>query len=153
MPDKKTFVFKKLSSLHKNWSFPLWTSSVSVTKSISTGYMIIFTEEILNGKLHVLCSASSLEHVIHIIHHLWTMLHEPTVGFSKKSWIKLWMQFINKWADEDLWFGVLSDFVIPSHFVCLSHFVIHLVKLCNPTPCNPVAITIFSQLLLHFLIH
>ena len=33
-------------SLHKNWSFPLGISSVNETKSA------VFTEEILNGKLH-----------------------------------------------------------------------------------------------------
>ena len=37
-------------TLHKKGSFPLRISSVNVTK---------FTEEILNGKLHFLCSAHS----------------------------------------------------------------------------------------------
>ena len=42
--------------LHKKRSFPLRISSVNVTKSaVSCGFGHI-TEEILNGKLHFLCS-------------------------------------------------------------------------------------------------
>ena len=39
----------------KKWSFPLRISSVNVTSDLVT-----FTEEILNGKLHFLCSALNL---------------------------------------------------------------------------------------------
>ena len=41
------------SSLHKKWSFPLRISSINVTKSAGGN-----PEEILNGKLHLLCSNS-----------------------------------------------------------------------------------------------
>ena len=40
--------------LHRKWSRPLRISPVNVTKSA-----VIFTEEILNGKLHSLCSVLS----------------------------------------------------------------------------------------------
>ena len=42
-------IVRNTYSLHKKWSFPLIVSSVNVT----------FTEEILDGKLHFLCSDSS----------------------------------------------------------------------------------------------
>ena len=51
-------------ALHKKWSFPLRISSVRVTKSAEnwpnphkTADLATFTEEILNGKLHILSSA------------------------------------------------------------------------------------------------
>ena len=40
-------------SLHKKWNFPLKISSVNVQE---TADLITFTEELLNGKLHFLCS-------------------------------------------------------------------------------------------------
>ena len=43
------------AALHKNWSFLLWISSVNMNKSAGN-----FPEEILNGKLHFLCSADFL---------------------------------------------------------------------------------------------
>ena len=43
-------------SLHKKLSSPLRISSVNVTKSAGTADLVIFTEEILHGKLHFLCS-------------------------------------------------------------------------------------------------
>ena len=47
----------ELLSLHKKWSFPLRISSVNVTKLEFPADLVIFTEEIVNGKLHFLCSA------------------------------------------------------------------------------------------------
>ena len=45
-------------TLNKKWSFPLWIfNSVNVTKSAMN--LITFTEEILNGKLHLLCSVKA----------------------------------------------------------------------------------------------
>ena len=46
-------------TLDKKLSFPLWISSVNVIKSAGTADLVTFTEEILNGKLHFLCSANS----------------------------------------------------------------------------------------------
>ena len=43
-------------SLHKKWSFPLRISSVNVTNPQETADLVTFTEEILHGKLHFLCS-------------------------------------------------------------------------------------------------
>ena len=43
-------------SLHKKWGFPLSISSLNVTKSAGNCDLVTFTEEILNGKLHFLCS-------------------------------------------------------------------------------------------------
>ena len=43
----------KPTILHKKWSFPLRVSSVNVIPA----YLVTFTEEILNGKLHFLCIA------------------------------------------------------------------------------------------------
>ena len=59
-------------SLHKKWSFPLRISSVNVTKSsVSCGFgpqfpkdLVTYTEEILNGKLHFLCSVISIFQII-----------------------------------------------------------------------------------------
>ena len=45
------------TSLNKSESFPLRVSSVNVTKSAFSLDLATFTEEILNGKLHFLCSA------------------------------------------------------------------------------------------------
>ena len=45
-------------TLHKEWSFPFQ----------ETADLVTFTEEILNGKLHILCSVS------HILTHFWSML-------------------------------------------------------------------------------
>ena len=42
--------------LHKNLSFPLRISSVNMTKSAVFCDLVTFTEEILNGKLHLLCN-------------------------------------------------------------------------------------------------
>ena len=43
-------------SLLRKWSFPLRISSVNVTKSLEIADLVTFTEEILVGKLHFLCS-------------------------------------------------------------------------------------------------
>ena len=43
-------------TLHEKWSFPWKISSVNVTKSAVSWGLVTFTEEILNGKLHFLCS-------------------------------------------------------------------------------------------------
>ena len=49
-------------ALQKKWSFPLRISSVNVTKSTDnyvtqvTAGLVTFTKEIINGKLHFLCS-------------------------------------------------------------------------------------------------
>ena len=44
----------------KKWSVPLMISSVNVTKSAVSADLVTFTEEILNGKLHFLCSATKI---------------------------------------------------------------------------------------------
>ena len=46
-------------SLHKEWNFPLRISSINVTKSAVSSGLVMFTEEIHNGKLHFLCSTFS----------------------------------------------------------------------------------------------
>ena len=43
-------------SLYRKWSFPLRIYSVTMTKSAVSCGFVTFTEEILNGKLHFLCS-------------------------------------------------------------------------------------------------
>ena len=48
--------YSQWNALHKKWGFPLRISSVNVTKSD----LAIFTEEILDGKLHSLCSDVSI---------------------------------------------------------------------------------------------
>ena len=50
---KSAFVEKYL------WSFP----SVNVTKSAVSADLVTFTEEILNGKLHFLCSVRNLSNI------------------------------------------------------------------------------------------
>ena len=49
------------TSLHKLWSFQLKISSVNVTKSSGNCGSGYFTEEILNGKLHLLCNVFCVE--------------------------------------------------------------------------------------------
>ena len=44
--------------MHKKWSFPLRISSVNLTK---------FTEEILNGKLHFLCSGKTYWYILSLM--------------------------------------------------------------------------------------
>ena len=45
-------------TLHKKWSFPLRICLLNVTNLQKTANLVTFTEEILNGKLHFLCSVS-----------------------------------------------------------------------------------------------
>ena len=47
-------------ALHIKSSFPLRISSVNVTEPQETADLITFTEEILNGKLHFLCSVGTI---------------------------------------------------------------------------------------------
>ena len=44
-------------TLHKQWSFPLRISSVNADESAVPVDFVTFTEGIVNGKLHFLCSA------------------------------------------------------------------------------------------------
>ena len=62
-------------TLHKKWSFPLKISSVNVTKSA-------FTDEILNGKLHFLCSVIT-ENTFHVF----------DIFFSFRDLIDRWFLF------------------------------------------------------------
>ena len=55
MPISLHFVSARVFTAQK-WSFPLRISSVNVTKSPENCDLVIFTEEILNGKLHFVCS-------------------------------------------------------------------------------------------------
>ena len=77
-------------SLHKKWSFPLRISSVNVTKSAEespnstkeTADLVTLTEEILNGKLHFLCSDIYFNRVrikvfIKPLSYTWKMLRNP----------------------------------------------------------------------------
>ena len=48
-----------LLTMHKKWSFLLRISSVNVAKSVETTDLVTFIEEILNGKLHFLCSVNA----------------------------------------------------------------------------------------------
>ena len=52
---RKIFLIK---SLHKKWSFPLRISSVNINqiRSFPLIYLVTVTKEIINGKLHFLCS-------------------------------------------------------------------------------------------------
>ena len=45
-----------VNTLHKKWSFLLRISSVNVTKCVVSSGFVLFTEKILNGTLHFLCS-------------------------------------------------------------------------------------------------
>ena len=54
--DVVSSIFRLNHSLHKKWGFPFRISSVNVTKSVRTADLVTFTEEILNGKPHFLCS-------------------------------------------------------------------------------------------------
>ena len=56
-------------TLYKKWSFPLRISSVNVNKSVISP-LVTFTEEILNRKLHSLCS----ENFIHWLIFTWTIM-------------------------------------------------------------------------------
>ena len=56
------------SALYKNKSFPLRISAVSVTKPQFPADVVTFTEEILNGKLHFLCSGDHSPNRLTLIH-------------------------------------------------------------------------------------
>ena len=57
------------STLHKNCSFPIRISSVNVTKSAVLADLLTFIEEILNWKLHFLCSVKMF--IQDLSKHLW----------------------------------------------------------------------------------
>ena len=48
----------QFSTLHKKWSFPLRISSVNVTNQQFPADLVTFSEEMLNGKLHILSNAT-----------------------------------------------------------------------------------------------
>ena len=50
---------EQITTLHKKWSFPVEISSVNVTNPQETADLVTFTEEILNGKPHFLCSSNA----------------------------------------------------------------------------------------------
>ena len=52
--------FPRRKPLRKKRSFPLSIYSVNVVKSRVSWELVIFTQEILNGKRHFLCSKNSL---------------------------------------------------------------------------------------------
>ena len=56
--EKECVIQTKVQPLHKKRSFPLTISSVNVTKSTVSCVtdLVTFTEEVLNKKLHFLCS-------------------------------------------------------------------------------------------------
>ena len=56
--EKECVIQIKVQPLHKKGSFPLTISSVNVTKSTVSCVtdLVTFTEEVLNRKLHFLCS-------------------------------------------------------------------------------------------------
>ena len=81
-------------SLHKKWSFPLRISSV-------TAELVTFTEEILNGKLHFLCSVSSeYSPEVH---------SESSQMFKRKSFVEI----INRWKPLN---------IFTKRFRCLTGF-------------------------------
>ena len=52
----QTLIISLSLSLHKKWRLPLRSSSVIWPNPEETSDLVTFTEEILNGKLHFLCS-------------------------------------------------------------------------------------------------
>ena len=58
-------------ALDKKWSFPLSISSENVTKSAGNCWFVTFTEEILNGKLHFLCSVENCDEFLLL--EIWTL--------------------------------------------------------------------------------
>ena len=54
-------------TVHKKIRFPLRISSVNVTKSAVSTDLVIFDKEILNGKLHFLCSVNTISAIIHCV--------------------------------------------------------------------------------------
>ena len=70
----------KTSTTAKKWGFPLSISSVNVTKSAGSCRLVTFTNEILNGKHHFLCS-------VLLAKYSWICL----VLFAKRMWIYGWI--------------------------------------------------------------
>ena len=58
-------------TLHKKWSFTLRISSVNVPKSAVIADLVTFTEKVLNGKLHFLCSVRGFQWPSSIEKTLW----------------------------------------------------------------------------------
>ena len=76
---------KKTLTLHKKWSFPLRISSVNVTKSAQkTADLVTFTGEILNGKLHFLCSVTWTRFKL-CIGTVWTIYFDCRINFKDLS--------------------------------------------------------------------
>ena len=57
----------KTAKPHKKWSFPLRISSVNVTKSAENCGFGHINEEILNGKLHFVCSVCFISFKIFVL--------------------------------------------------------------------------------------
>ena len=63
-----------LHRIAQKLSFPLRISSVKVTKSAGFVDLVTFTEEILNGKFHFMCSTSAVFNKRRITQYLYTRL-------------------------------------------------------------------------------
>ena len=97
--------------LQKKWSFPLKISSVNMTKPD----LIIFTEEILNGKLHFWCSvkcyhlffwmANSVSK-FDVLQITWNLIQV----YIALRWLQYWYLFLpfcchsSFWANLVLWY-------------------------------------------------
>ena len=107
----------------KKWSFPLTISLANVTKStISCGFGLI-SEEILNGKLHFLCSVSCTANQLigfymlgalalngltqHFTHSLRGSLKEIS-GISIKKTSQMQVSFQIEGVSENYWTGLLQ---------------------------------------------
>ena len=79
-------MLKELQPLHKKWSFPLRISSVNVTKSAVSSGFVTFTEAILNGKLHFLCS-EPYKNGVSNAHHNYSFGLNVETKFVFSKWI------------------------------------------------------------------
>ena len=92
-------------SLHKKWGFPLRISSVNVTRSAVSWVFGHITEEILNGKLHFLCSDFGFcqRHIKSKVFNKWLHCH---ISIKKQQWAYCHMFFL--WGRSNFIFSNIS---------------------------------------------
>ena len=87
-----------LIALHKKWSFPLRISSVNMTKSTGNCGLVTFTEEILNGKLHFLCSVGSSTPLTYRELDPWSVIDFLSNSSISTPAIYLFLQIVFAWS-------------------------------------------------------
>ena len=81
--------------LHKKWSFPLRIFSVNVTK-FAVSDLVTFTEEIYNGKVHILCNVENKQSYVFLSPTEFLKAVFPVLSYS------IWMFWYEGTCIKDL---------------------------------------------------